>query len=256
MIGSHKFNIIRDGGRWFKSRIIELILNYKPEIIQSLLPDFQIVSLGASDSYIRSIIGYNGYIGIFPRGRHLASPSEAIRHFQGIRYQGMGKGALAGYEIPVPFAKFLSEVEIGMLDKLYPIFGHPVFDFIGFKAIPEESYNHTVDLSKCYQYINKPIWQIGEDVISFTEKRHEFGGQYRNAIKMLIKEVEERLGIKVALLEKAVIELKSSSKGIIALSSKQKKLIRELIINGFKFYIILAQFKSDWVVEFTLYRSS
>jgi len=251
MIGSRKFNIIRDDGKWFKSRIVELILNYKPEIIQSLLPNFQIVSLGASDSYMRSIIGYNGYIGNFPRGRHLASPSEVIRHFQGVE-----RGTLAGYEIPYPFAKFLSEVEIGMLDKLYPIFGHPVFDFIGFKAIPEESYNYTVELSKCYQYVNKMIWQIGEDVVSFTEKRHELGGQYRNAIKMLIKEVEERLGIKVALLEKAVIELKSSSKGIVALSSKQKKLIRELIINGFKFYIILAQFKSDWVVEFTLYRSS
>ncbi|MCC6019470.1 MAG: hypothetical protein LM601_10595 [Candidatus Verstraetearchaeota archaeon] len=58
------------------------------------------------------------------------------------------------------------------------------------------------------------------------------------------------------VVEKAVIELKSSSYGAIALSDKQEELIQELIAGGFKIYIVLAQFKPDWVVEFTVYRMS
>jgi hypothetical protein len=44
--------------------------------------------------------------------------------------------------------------------------------------------------------------------------------------------------------------------GTIALSDKQEELIQELIAGGFKIYIVLAQFKPDWIVEFTVYRMS
>jgi hypothetical protein len=73
---------------------------------------------------------------------------------------------------------------------------------------------------------------------------------------MLLKNEEARLGSNVTLLEKSVIELKSSSQKIIAFSHKQKELIGELVQNGFKIYTLLAQFKSDWTVEFTLHEMS
>jgi hypothetical protein len=69
---------------------------------------------------------------------------------------------------------------------------------------------------------------------------------------MHLKDFEKKLGAEIVLVEKAVIELKSSSHGAIALSDKQE----ELIASGFKIYIVLAQFKPDWIVEFTVYRMS
>jgi hypothetical protein len=173
-----------------------------------------------------------------------------IRHVQGVE-RGLGTLTL----IPCSFAKFLSEIEISVLDKLYPIYGHPVFDFIGFRATPEESYNSTIDLNACYQYVTRPIWRIGEDATTFEKRRHELGEQYKNAIKILLKNEEERLGINIALLEKAIIELKSSSQKTIALSKKQRRLAEELICSGFKIYILLAQFKSNLTVDFTLYEA-
>jgi len=89
-----------------------------------------------------------------------------------------------------------------------------------------------------------------------TCMRHELGEQYKNAIKILLKDVEKRLGAEIVLVEKAVIELKSSFHGAIVLSDKQEELIQELIAGGFKIYIVSAQFKPDWIVEFTVYRMS
>jgi phosphoserine phosphatase len=60
----------------------------------------------------------------------------------------------------------------------------------------------------------------------------------------------------MVLVEKAVIELKSPSHGAIALSDMQEELIQELIAGGFKIYIVSAQFKPNWIVEFTVYRMS
>jgi hypothetical protein len=205
------------------------------------MPDFQVVSLGE----------LNPYMGRFPNDKLLALPSNVVRHVQGIERGTFGFGD----EIPLPFAKFLSEIEISMLDKLYPIHGHPVFDFIGFKSTPEESYNSTIDLRACYRYITRPIWHTEEDT-SFTKRRHELGEQYKKAIKMLLRNEETRLNSDIRLLEKAIIELKSSSQKSIALSDKQKGLISELVDSGFKIYTILAQFKSDWTVEFTLHELS
>ena len=73
---------------------------------------------------------------------------------------------------------------------------------------------------------------------------------------MLLRNEETRLNSDIRLLEKAIIELKSSSQKSIALSDKQKGLISELVDSGFKIYTILAQFKSDWTVEFTLHELS
>jgi hypothetical protein len=201
------------------------------------MPDFQVVSLGE----------LNPYMGRSPMDRLLALPSDVIRHVQGIE-----RGTFSfGDKIPLPFAKFLSEIEIGTLDKLYPIHGHPVFDFIGLKATPEESYNSTIDLSACYRHITRPTWHV-EEYESFTKRRHELGEQYKKAIKMLLKNEEARLGSNVTLLEKSVIELKSSSRKTIAFSPKQKELIGELVRCGFKIYTLLAQYKTDWTVEFIL----
>jgi len=69
---------------------------------------------------------------------------------------------------------------------------------------------------------------------------------------MHLKDFEKKLGAEIVLVEKAIIELKFSSHGAIALSDKQE----ELIASGFKIYIVLAQFKPDWIVEFTVYRMS
>jgi hypothetical protein len=123
------------------------------------------------------------------------------------------------------------------------------------KATPEESYNFSIDLSACYRHITRPAWHVGEDA-SFTKRRHELGKQYKKAIEMLLKSEEARLSSNETLLEKSVIELKSSSRKIIAFSHKQKELIGELVQNGFKIYTLLAQFKSDWTVEFTLHEMS
>ena len=143
-----------------------------------------------------------------------------------------------------------------MLDKLYPIHGHPVFDFIGFRAEPEESYSLTIDLKACYQYIDRPIWRVGEDATAFIRRRHELGRQYQNALRKLIQEAEEKLGFSVSIVDKVIIELKSSTKETVALTSKQQMLIPELIERGFKIYVLLAQFASDWKVKFTLHRLS
>jgi hypothetical protein len=73
---------------------------------------------------------------------------------------------------------------------------------------------------------------------------------------MHLRDVEKMLSAGMVLVEKAIIELKSLFHGAIALSDKQEELIRELIASGFKIYIVLAQFKPDWIVEFTVYRMS
>jgi hypothetical protein len=73
---------------------------------------------------------------------------------------------------------------------------------------------------------------------------------------MLLRNEETRLGSNITLLEKAIIELKSSSQKSIALSNKQKGLISELVDGNFKINTILAQFKSDWTIEFTLHELS
>jgi hypothetical protein len=92
--------------------------------------------------------------------------------------------------------------------------------------------------------------------IFYKGGRHKLGRQYKKAIEMLLKSEEARLSSNVTLLEKSVIELKSSSRKIIAFSHKQKELIGELVRCGFKIYTLLAQFKSDWTVEFTLHEMS
>ena len=282
MIGSHKLNavkapyrlnVLKEGGRWFKSKMIELILYYKkPDIFQLLFPGFQVINLGCSYLHMDLFeMSDFGYFGKYPKGRFLAFPRGVIRRIQcgGELHnadllrasrdnvcQNIGVNSSHDNEIPCPFAKFLSEVEISILDKIYPMFAQPSFDFIGFKVTPEESYNYTIDLNACYQYFTKPAEQVEGDIGSITKKRHELGEQYKNAIKILLKDIEKMLGAEIVLVEKAIIELKSSSHGAIALSDKQEELIQELIANGFKIYIVLAQFKPDWVVEFTVYRMS
>ncbi|MEO0252203.1 MAG: hypothetical protein ABIM44_08220, partial [candidate division WOR-3 bacterium] len=182
---SYEFNIVENGSKWFKSRIFELILRYKPEIIQTFFPEFQVINLS---SLLNSHI--EPYMGKLPRGKLLALPSDVIRHVQGVERGTFGFGEA----IPCPFASFLCGIEIDILDKLYPIHGHPVFDLIGFRAEPEESYSLTIDLKACYQYVNRPIWRVGEDAATFIRRRHELGKQYQIALRKLIQEVEEKLG--------------------------------------------------------------
>ncbi|MEM2363668.1 MAG: hypothetical protein QXO15_04610 [Nitrososphaerota archaeon] len=173
-------------------------------------------------------------------------------------------GTFVKEAIPCPFASFLCWIEIDILDKLYPMDGHPVFDLIGLKAEPEESYNLTIDLRACYQYVNRLKMCVGEGVTTFkmmhelkdTRRRHELGRQYQNALRKLIQEVEEKLGSSISIIDKAVIELKSSAKENITLTSKQKTLIPELIERGFKIYVLSAQYCSDWKVRFTLHELS
>ncbi|MEM2704314.1 MAG: hypothetical protein QXR45_14275 [Candidatus Bathyarchaeia archaeon] len=76
---SYEFNIVENGSKWFKSRIFELILRYKPEIIQTFFPEFQVISLSSSlDSYIEP------YMGKLPKGKLLALPSDVLRHVRGV----------------------------------------------------------------------------------------------------------------------------------------------------------------------------
>lgn len=211
----YKFNIARNGSRWLKSRIAEYALRSRPQITQSLFPNTQIFGLSEQLPFL----------GKQPKGSHCLA-SDAIRLIQG----RLRCTPSFGSEMSLSFAKFLCETEISILTKLYPLDGHPAFDFIGIKAIPERSYYSTIDIKTCYEH-NK---------------------QCNSAIKKLLEHEQNKVGITVTIMKKLIIDLKSSTQGRTTLSNNQKMLIPELTDNGFEIYVLLAHFKPRWEIDFTL----
>jgi hypothetical protein len=233
----YKFNIAHNGSRWLKSRIAEYALRSRPQIMQLLFPNTQIFGLSEQLPFL----------GKQPKGSHCLA-SDTIRLLQGRSRCTPGFGS----EMSLSFAKFLCETEIRILTKLYPLDGHPSFDFIGIKAIPERSYYSTINIKTCYEHLTHSGIYATEVIRHYEGGQYERNKRYKNAFKELLEYEQNKLGINVTITEKFTIDLKSSTQGSIALSNNQKTLIPELTNNGFKIYVLLAHFKPNWEIEFSL----
>jgi len=233
---TYRFNIAHNGSRWLKSKIAEYTLRSRPQIMQLLFPNTQIFGLSEQLPFF----------GKQPKGSHCLA-SDAIRLLQGRSRCTPGFGS----EMSLSFAKFLCETEIGILTKLYPLDGHPAFDFIGIKAIPERSYYSTIDVKACYEHLIHSDVHTTEVIRHHDSRQYGHNEQCNNATKKLLEHEQNKAGINVTITEKVIIDLKSSSKGNIAFSNNQKMLIPELTGSGFEIYVLLAHFKSKWEIDFT-----
>lgn len=72
----YNFNLVKNGGKWFKGTLIDLILWYKPKIIEGFFPNCLLSRESIYGIYVRD------HMGRFPKGKQLVSPCQAIKSIQ------------------------------------------------------------------------------------------------------------------------------------------------------------------------------